>query len=956
MASKSTAKSLTKSSSTKSSASTRRTAPAKAWSASDAKIQALSNVQAIAEYSPDGKLLEVNANYLKLVGFDWNEIQGKTHRDLIDSNSANASDYKELWESLAKNQTRNLNYTLQKKDGSQVPVSGTFYPLLNVKGEIIRIAEFVSDATDHRKLMAEVEDLRVVQNVVNMTSIVSEADLRGDILTINEKFIEVSKYSREELIGAPHNTTRHPDMPKEVFKQLWGTIGKGKPFRGIIKNRAKDGTPYYVDAVIAPVLGANGKPRKYIGVRYDITESEIERQNAKGILNAIDNTFCYAEFTPTGEIIKTNSLFEASTGYSCEELNGKHHRVLISAERSKSREYDDFWRGLASGDVRSELFQNLSKAGRDVWFQAVYSPVRDETGRVTKIVMIGTDVTQQCEKNADYEGQLESINKSQATIEFDLDGNIRNANENFLATVGYSADEIKGKHHRIFVEPEFANSHEYKSFWDDLKAGKFFLGQYKRLAKGGREVWIQASYNPIFDLNGKPYKVVKYATDITASKQMEFRVAEKAKLDALAAEEMQRKVTEILTVAEKVAERDYSQPLTVSGDDVIGKLGEGLTQFFKSKQTAEIAEQERADRERHMAEEQSRKVSVVLEIVSAVAEGNFDIQVPDLGDDAIGKVGTALNQAVKSIRDALSEVRDVAGTVSTAAEQLTGASREIAAGAQTQASSLEETASSLEEITSTVKQNTDNAQQARQLANGSRDVAEKGGSVVSEAVRAMDEINESSKKIADIITTIDEIAFQTNLLALNAAVEAARAGEQGRGFAVVAAEVRNLAQRSASAAKEIKTLIQDSVGKVKNGADLVNKSGETLSEIVNSVKRVTDIVSEIAAASKEQLAGVEQVNRAVAQMDRVTQGNASQTEEMSGTADSLLSHSVQLSDLVRRFNLGKVDARDDESKRKSAHRSSTSNSHQRSQASERGSRFVPTFDLSTGQNNATLEF
>ncbi len=167
----------------------------------------------------------------------------------------------------------------------------------------------------------------------------------------------------------------------------------------------------------------------------------------------------------------------------------------------------------------------------------------------------------------------------------------------------------------------------------------------------------------------------------------------------------------------------------------------------------------------------------------------------------------------------------------------------------------------------------------------------------------MGEINQSSKKIADIITTIDEIAFQTNLLALNAAVEAARAGEQGRGFAVVAAEVRNLAQRSASAAKEIKTLIQDSVRKVENGTELVNKSGQTLTEIVNAVKRVTDIVSEIAAASKEQLAGIEQVNKAVAQMDRVTQANAAQTEEMSGTASALLTHSIQLNELVSRFRL-----------------------------------------------------
>jgi PAS domain S-box-containing protein len=484
-----------------------------------------------------------------------------------------------------------------------------------------------------------------------------------------------------------------------------------------------------------------------------------------------------------------------------------------------------------------------------------------------------------------------------------LDGTIRHANENFLATLGYSLDEVKGKHHSMFVEPAFSASHEYRMFWDDLRAGRFQAAQYKRLGKGGKEVWIQASYNPIMDLNGRPYKVVKYATDITQAKNMEFAIAKQQQRDAEIAIEMQSKVNEILTVANRVSQRDYSQTLSVRGEDALGQLGEGLANFFKEKQESEAQETLRSERERKQADELKRKVDVVLEIVNAVADGSFDIEIPDLGQDAIGQVASALQQAVNSMQSALTEVREVSETVSTAAAQLTEVSREITAGAQSQASSLEETASSLEEITSTVKQNSDNAQQARQLANGSRDIAEKGGSVVNDAVQAMGEINQSSKKIADIITTIDEIAFQTNLLALNAAVEAARAGEQGRGFAVVAAEVRNLAQRSASAAKEIKNLIQDSVRKVENGTDLVNKSGQTLSEIVNSVKRVTDIVSEIAAASKEQLTGVEQVNKAVSQMDRVTQANASQTEEMSGTASSLLSHAVQLSELVGRFRL-----------------------------------------------------
>ncbi len=292
-----------------------------------------------------------------------------------------------------------------------------------------------------------------------------------------------------------------------------------------------------------------------------------------------------------------------------------------------------------------------------------------------------------------------------------------------------------------------------------------------------------------------------------------------------------------------------------------------------------------------------------VEVLEAVAAGDLTQSLELHTTDEVGQMAKALNAAVGGMREALTEVRASADHLTGAAQQLAAGSEELSSGAQEQASGLEETSASLEEITSSVKQNADSARQANQLASAARDTAEKGGQVVSSAVSAMGDINTSSKKIADIITAIDEIAFQTNLLALNAAVEAARAGEQGRGFAVVAAEVRSLAQRSATAAKEIKALIQDSVRKVEAGSHMVNQSGDVLLEIVASVKRVTDIVGEIAAASREQSTGVEQVAKAMSQMDQVTQQNAAQTEQLSSTAQGLSSSADQLQGLVGRFRL-----------------------------------------------------
>jgi methyl-accepting chemotaxis protein len=289
-------------------------------------------------------------------------------------------------------------------------------------------------------------------------------------------------------------------------------------------------------------------------------------------------------------------------------------------------------------------------------------------------------------------------------------------------------------------------------------------------------------------------------------------------------------------------------------------------------------------------------------IAGKIASGDLSVAIDTKSNDR-----TSLVFAMKAMRDSLA---NIVGQVHVSTDTIATASSEIAAGnldlssrTEQQASSLEETASSMEELTSTVKQNADNARQANGLALSASEVAIKGGAVVSQVVDTMGSINESARKIVDIIGVIDGIAFQTNILALNAAVEAARAGEQGRGFAVVASEVRNLAQRSASAAKEIKTLIGDSVEKVDAGAKLVDQAGATMTEIVDSVKRVTDIMAEIMAASQEQTDGIEQINQAIAQMDEVTQQNAALVEEAAAAAESMQDQATNLTQVVSIFKL-----------------------------------------------------
>jgi methyl-accepting chemotaxis protein len=299
----------------------------------------------------------------------------------------------------------------------------------------------------------------------------------------------------------------------------------------------------------------------------------------------------------------------------------------------------------------------------------------------------------------------------------------------------------------------------------------------------------------------------------------------------------------------------------------------------------------------------TRPLKSAVEVATKVAAGDLSTRIYSSSKDEIGDLMHALKGMNDGLRKIVEDVKRGTDMIATASSEIATGNADLSSRTEQQASSLEETASSMEELTSTVKQNSDNARQANQMAITASDVAVKGGHVVSQVVDTMGSINDSAKKIVDIIGVIDGIAFQTNILALNAAVEAARAGEQGRGFAVVASEVRNLAQRSAAAAKEIKSLIGDSVEKVDMGAKLVDQAGATMGEVLASVKRVTDIMGEITSASQEQSAGIEQVNQAIAQMDQVTQQNAALVEEAAAAAESLQDQAAALAGVVSTFKL-----------------------------------------------------
>jgi methyl-accepting chemotaxis protein len=627
------------------------------------------------------------------------------------------------------------------------------------------------------------QELRGQIDAINRVQAVIEFSLDGTIITANDNFLNTLGYRLEEIKGQHHGMFVEPAYRASAeYQQFWRDLGAGKFQTAEYKRIGKGGKEVWIQASYNPIFDLNGKPSKVVKFATDVTATKLQNADFQGQISAIGKAQAVIEFNLNGTIVSANDNFLNTLGYRFEEIKGQHHSMFVEPSYRSSSEYQQFWRDLGAGKFQAAEYKRIGKGGKEVWIQASYNPILDLNGKPFKVVKFATDITERKVAELNSARQFEEINRTQATIEFTNDGNVVTANENFLSTLGYRLDEIKGRHHSTFVESAYRDSAEYKQFWRELNEGKFQTAEFKRVAKGGREVWIQATYNPLFDINGRVSKVVKFASDITARKTAEASlkktmaaVSQNAQTLGSASEELAANSQQMVTNAEETASQ-------------AGVVAAAAEQVSKNVQTVATGTEEMGASIKEIAKNAQDAAKVAATAV---------------------KTAETANSTVSKLGESSVEIGKVIKVITSIAQQ----TNLLALNATIEAARAGEAGKGFAVVANEVKE------LAKETAKATEDISQK-----IEAIQA--DTNSAVCAITEISTVINRINDYQNTIASAVEEQTATTNEISRNVAEAAKGSTEIAQNITGVAEAAKSVMSGANDTQKASAELSRMASE----------------------------------------------------------------------------------------------------------------------------------
>lgn len=480
-----------------------------------ADVEAIEQSVGRIAFGRDGTILRVNACCLDTLGYVGWALTGR-NRSILRPAASGGSPRDAIDAVFDSGVAFSGDLPQLRRDGTTIWTEVSCIPVPADAGHVEEVVMLIRDVTERR--LAAADDAGQIA-AINTSQAVIHFAMDGTILHANQRFLDATGYDLGEIAGRHHRIFVDPaEADDPAYEAFWDRLRQGTHASGEYRRFRKDGDAVWLRATYNPILDLDGRPIKIVKYAVDVTPEKKQVADFHGQISAIDKSQCVVTFAPDGTIINANRNFLKVVGYSMEELEGRHHRLFVEPAHAHSLDYEIFWSDLVAGKHRSGEFRRIGRDGRELWFRAIYSPVLDQEGRPFKIVKYATAVTREKLRQADHQGQIAAIHKSQSVVSFDVDGNILDANDNFLSLTGHRLSHVIGRHHSMFVSPEERDGEAYATFWRDLANGQHKSGEFKRIAQDGREIWLQASYNPILDMNGRPFKVVKNAVDVTEQK------------------------------------------------------------------------------------------------------------------------------------------------------------------------------------------------------------------------------------------------------------------------------------------------------------------------------------------------------------------------------------------------------------------------------------------------------